>query len=147
MKTPFLCNNTVMWYHMAQDWKINSSLMQYRFCYLLNQYCPMNSSWHWPKSAWMPTLRWQIQWGQNEIQFYVVNETLSRMLEKLSKFCHPLVPWASNEMRSEASEKLQYVLIAQMVVRLTKVSVHLFNKIEGYNQTLTVRPRFCSPMR
>ena len=53
------------------------------------------------------------------------------MLEKLSKFCHPLVPQALNEMRSEASEKLQYVLVAQMVVRLTKVSAHLFYNIEG----------------
>ena len=68
------------------------------------------------------------------------------MLEKLSKFCHPLVPWAPNEMRSEASEKLQYVLVAQMVVRLTKVSAHLFDKIDGYTQTLTVRPGFCSPL-
>ena len=66
MKTPLLHNNTFVWYYMAQDWKINSSLMQYRFCYLLNQYCPMNSSWHWPKSAWMPNLRWQLQLGQNE---------------------------------------------------------------------------------
>ena len=76
--------------------------------------------------------------GQNEIKFYVVNETLSRVLEKLSKFCHPLVLWAPNEMRSEASG--QYVHVAQMVVRLTKVSVHLFYKIEGYTQPLTVRP-------
>ena len=62
------------------------------------------------------------------------------MLEKLSKFCHPLVPWASNEMRSEASGKLQYVPVAQMVERLTKVSAHLFYKIEGYTQTLTIWP-------
>ena len=95
----------------------------------------------------MPTLRWQIQRGQNEIQFYVVNETLSRLLEKLSKFCHPLVPWAPNEMRSDGSGKLQYVLVAQMVLRLTKVSAHLFYKIEGYTQTLTVWPPFCIPLR
>ena len=137
MKTSFLHNNTFMWYYMAQDWKINSSLLQYPFCYLLNQYCPMNSSWHWPKSAWMPTFRWQIQWGQNEIQFYVGNETLSRVLEKLSKSCHPLVPWTPNKMRSEASGKLQYVPVAQIVGRLIKVSAHLFYKIEGYTQTLT----------
>ena len=62
------------------------------------------------------------------------------MLEKLSKFFHPLVPWASNEMRSEASEKLQYVLVAQMVVSITKVSAHLFDKIDGYTQTLTIWP-------
>ena len=67
------------------------------------------------------------------------------MLEKLSKFCHPHVPWAPNEMRSEASG--QYVHVAQMVVRLTKVSAHLFFKIEGYTQILTIWPRFCNPLR
>ena len=69
------------------------------------------------------------------------------MLEKLSKFCHPLVPLASNEMRSEASGKLQYVHVAQMVERLIKVSAHLFYKIEGYTQTLTTWPQFGSPLR
>ena len=69
------------------------------------------------------------------------------MLEKLSKFYHPLVPRVSNEMRSEASEQLQYVHVAQMVERLTKVSAHLFFKIEGYTQTLTIWPGFCSPLR
>ena len=66
---------------------------------------------------------------------------------KVIKILSPLVPWASNEMRSEASGKLQYVHVAQMVERLIKVSAHLFCKIEGYTQTLTVRPRFCSPLR
>ena len=69
------------------------------------------------------------------------------MLEKLSKFCHPLVPWAPNEMRSEASDKLQYVHVAQMVERLIKVSAHLFYMIEGYTQTLTTWPQFGSPLR
>ena len=69
------------------------------------------------------------------------------MLEKLSKFCHLLVPWASNEMRSEASGKLQYVYVAQMVERLIKVLAHLFYNIEGYTQTLTTWPQFGSPLR
>ena len=69
------------------------------------------------------------------------------MLEKLSKFCHPLVTWASNEMRSEASGKLQYIHVAQMVERLSKVSDHLFYKIEGYTQTSTTWPQFGNPLR